>query len=158
EGTTSAELKRHLRERLPEYMVPEAILILEEMPLTPNGKIDRKRLPLPRDVGRGAELEHVGPRTPVEEIVVGIFEEVLKVDRVGIYDNFFESGGHSLLATQVISRARNTFGVEIEVRSIFEAATVEGFSRRIVQAMTAGEKVEAPPLVKASRDERFPLS
>ena len=133
EGTRSAELKRHVRERLPEYMVPEAIVVLEEMPLTANGKIDRKRLPSAltlRDAGRQVEQEYVGSRTPLEEMVVGIFEEVLKLDRVGIHDNFFEIGGHSLLATQVISRVRSVFGVRSGVRSIFEAPTAEGLARR----------------------------
>ena len=91
--------------------------------------------------------------------MVGIFEEVLKLDRVGIEDNFFEIGGHSLLATQVISRVRKTFGVEIGVRSIFEEPTVEGLASRIEEAMRAGEKDEAPPLVRVSREaERLPLS
>src|SRR5262249_6025219 len=134
EGATAVELKRHLRERLPEYMVPAAIRVLEAMPLTPNGKIDRKRLPsvtVLEDAGGEAEGDDGAARTPVEEILVGIFEEALKLDQVGRADNFFELGGHSLLATQVILRVRETFGVEIGVRSIFEAATVEGLGRRI---------------------------
>src|SRR5262249_52375191 len=113
EGATAPELKKHLREILPEYMVPEAILILEEMPLTSSGKIDRKKLPSAKDAGRQTEQEYRSARTPVEEILVGIFEDVLKANRVGIYDNFFEIGGHSLLATQIFSRVRNTLGVEI---------------------------------------------
>src|SRR5262249_3931386 len=99
-------------------------------------------------------------RTPIEEILVGIFEDVLKLDRVGIHDNFFEIGGHSLLATQVISRVSNTFSVEIGVRSIFEDATVEGLTRRI-EAAGAGE-MQQPPLVRVERDsrrgKRLPLS
>ena len=93
--------------------------------------------------------------------MVGIFEEVLKRGRVGIGDNFFEIGGHSLLATQVISRVRKAFGVEIGVRSIFEEPTVEGLANRIEEAMRAGEKDEAPPLVRAPREGqrgRLPLS
>jgi acyl carrier protein len=161
-ATTSAELKRALREKLPEYMVPEAILTLDEMPLTRNGKVDRKRLPSVKDAGRQGEQEYVGARTPVEEIAVGIFEEVLRQDRVGVHDNFFEIGGHSLLATQVISRVRNTFGVEIGVGSVFEEPTVESLARRIEEAIRRGEKVEAPPLVRVSREgqgePRLPLS
>src|SRR5262249_19081170 len=94
---------------------------------------------------------YAGPRTAVEEILIGIYEEVLKVDRVGIEDNFFELGGHSLLATRAISRVRNTFGVEIEVGSLFEAMTVEGLARRVEEAMRAGERGEAPPLVRSER-------
>jgi len=161
-GATAAELKRHLREKLPEYMVPEVIVILEEMPITANGKIDIKKLPLVKDGGRQVEREYVVARTPVEEMLVGIFEELLKLDRVGIHDNFFEIGGHSLLATQVITRVRNAFGSEIGVGSIFEEPTVKGLARRIEDAMMAGEKQEALPLAPASRDGqrvvRLPLS
>ena len=89
--------------------------MLEEMPVTANGKLDRKRLPSVEGADRQLEREYVSARTPVEEIVAGIFEEVLKLDRVGIHDNFFEIGGHSLLATQVVSRIREVFGVEIGV-------------------------------------------
>jgi amino acid adenylation domain-containing protein len=155
---TAAELKRYVRERLPEYMVPEAILILDELPITANGKIDRKRLPSAKDADRQLDHEYAGRRTPVEEILVGIFEEVLKVDRVGIHDNFFEIGGHSLLATQIISRVRNTFGVEIGVGSIFEKATVEGLARGVEEAMRAGRQGEALPLARVPREGRLPLS
>src|SRR5262249_44082053 len=88
----------------------------------------------------------------------GIFEKVLKLDRVGRSENFFEIGGHSLLATQVISRVRDVFGVEIGVRSIFQEPAVEGLARRIEEAVRTGEIDEAPPLVRASRKERLPLS
>jgi amino acid adenylation domain-containing protein len=162
EVTAPAELKSQLRARLPEYMVPEAIVMLEKMPLSANGKIDRKRLPQVKDAGRQVEEEYVKARTPVEELLVGIFEDVLKLDGVGITDNFFEIGGHSLLATQVISRVRKTFGVEIGVGSIFEKATVEGLASRIEEAMRFGEKDQAPPLVRIERDSqsgmRLPLS
>jgi acyl carrier protein len=144
EGATAAELKRHLRERLPEYMVPEAILKLDEMPVTASGKIDRKRLPSPPDAVRDVEAEYVAARTPVEEIVVGIYEEVLKLDRVGIHDSFFEMGGHSLLATQIVSRVKNTFGVAIEVRNIFEGPTAEALGRVIEDAIRDGVKDDAP--------------
>lgn len=157
-GATVMSLKTHVRERLPEFMVPQAILILESMPLTANGKIDRKKLPLAEDISGQSAREYVAPRTPIEEIVVGIFEEVLKLDRVGIHDNFFEIGGHSLLATRIISRVKHTFGLEIEVRIIFEEATAGGLARRIEEAMRAGDKESAPPLVRAPRDENLPLS
>jgi amino acid adenylation domain-containing protein len=162
EGADATALKSHLREKLPQYMAPEAIILLEEMPLTANGKIDRKRLASQKDWGRQPGQEYVDSRTPVEEIVVGIFKDVLEINRVGIEDNFFEIGGHSLLATQVISRVRNTFGVEIGVKSIFEWATVEGVASKIEEAVKAGEKQEAPPLVKVKREGRggvrLPLS
>jgi hypothetical protein len=132
DGVTVAELKRHVRERLPEYMVPESIMMLEEMPVNANGKIDRKRLPSIKDAGRQPEQEYVAPRTPVEELVASIFEEVLKVDRVSVHDDFFKIGGHSLLATQVTSRVRSIFKLEIRVGNIFEAATVETLAKLLI--------------------------
>jgi amino acid adenylation domain-containing protein len=162
---TSAELKRYVRERLPEYMVPESIVLLDTIPLTANGKIDRKRLTpssSDRNVGRQAEQEYAASRSPMEEMVIGIFEDVLWQDQVGIRDNFFEIGGHSLLAIQVISRVRKAFGVEIGVNSVFDAPTAEALARRIEEAMRAGVNVETPPLVKVEREGvtggRFPLS
>jgi NRPS condensation-like uncharacterized protein/acyl carrier protein len=155
---TGAELRREIRERVPEYMVPEAILVLPELPLTANGKIDRERLPSLKDVGRQIEPEYLDARTPVEEIVAGLFEEVLKQDGVGVRDNFFEIGGHSLLATQVVSRVRSAFGVEIGVRSIFEEPTVEGLARKVEETMKGGERSVAPLLLRASREGRLPLS
>ena len=155
EEADAAELKRYVRERLPEYMVPEAIVALEEIPITANGKVDRKRLPRVEGEGRRPEQGYVAARTPVEEMIVGIFEEVLKVDRVGREDNFFEIGGHSLLATQVVSRVRNAFGVEVGVGSIFEKPTAEGLANRIEEVMRSGEKEEAPPpMVRVAREEK----
>ena len=162
EEADAAELKKYVRERLPEYMVPEAIVALEEIPITANGKVDRKRLPGVEGAGRRSEEVYAAPRTPVEEMIVGIFEDVLKVGRVGREDNFFEIGGHSLLATQVISRVRNAFGVEIGVGSIFEAATAGGLAGKIEEAMRSKADDGPPPLVRAPREgkrgARFPLS
>ena len=161
-GATSVELKKHARELLPEYMVPDVILALDEMPVTVNGKIDRKNLPSVKDAGRQTQQEYVGARTPVEEMLVGIFEEVLNLSGVGVHDNFFEIGGHSLLATQVASRARNTFSVEVGVRSVFEEPTVEELGRRIEKAIRKGEKEGAAPLRRIPREGvrgvRLPLS
>jgi amino acid adenylation domain-containing protein len=136
EEVSAAELKRYLKKRLPEYMAPEAIVVLAEMPLTANGKIDRKRLPVVEGAGRQIEPEYVAPRTPVEEVLVGILEEALQLDRVGVHDNFFEIGGHSLLATRVISQVRDLFEIEIEVKIIFEAMTVA----ELAEALTAREQ------------------
>jgi amino acid adenylation domain-containing protein len=152
ERVAVSELRAYLKQRLPDYMVPASFVMMEKMPLTPNGKLDRKALPIPIDEQGEGEAAYVAPRRPVEEILAGIFEEVLKLDRVRIHDNFFEIGGHSLLATQVISRVRSAFGVEIAVRSIFEDGTVEGLARRVEDAMRAGRKPDAPPLVRVSRE------
>ena len=125
------ELLSHLQERLPAYMVPARLVMLEQIPLLANGKIDRRALP-------AAELEseaerYVAPRNDVEEILCGIWEQVLGVTRVGVEDNFFDLGGHSLLATQVIARVVSVFGVEIPLPVLFEAPTVARFAEQLEQ-------------------------
>ena len=129
-----AELRSYLKERLPDYMIPSAFVQMEELPLTPNGKIDRKALPeVERGHGVESEQEYVAAQTPIEELLVGIWEEVLGVERVGVHDNFFELGGHSLLATQLISRVRDVLQVELPLRSVFELSTVEKLAEAITQ-------------------------
>jgi acyl carrier protein len=135
-GPSVTELRRHLRQRLPDYMVPSSIELIEKMPLTANGKIDRAALPEPGAERSDDKVNYVAPRTPVETVVVGIWSEVLGVERVGVEENFFELGGHSLLATQVVSRIRDLFGVEVPVRTIFEAPSVAGLSLAIVHKQT----------------------
>jgi amino acid adenylation domain-containing protein len=158
EELNTEQLRESLRQKLPEYMVPEAILALEKMPVTANGKIDRQRLPAVEARSRRRKRKSVDTHTPVEEILIGILEELLKVYPIGKDDNFFELGGHSLLATQVISRVRSSLGMEIGVRTIFEEPRVENMARRIEKAMRMEERDEAPPLVRAPAAERSLLS
>src|SRR6185295_192811 len=140
----------------PDYMVPTALVVLPELPLTPNGKVDRKALPAPE--WQGAEESYVAPRTPVEEILAGIWAEVLGVERVGVADSFFDLGGHSLLATQVMSRLHRTFGVEMPLRDLFETPALADFAARIETALRAGTGSTAPPLVPVPREGPLPLS
>ncbi len=152
----SSELMKFLRERLPEYMVPGGLVVLERLPLTANGKVDRQALPEPE--GRAGSREYVAPRTQVEEIVAGIWAEVLGIERVGVNDNFFELGGHSLMATQLISRLREACKVELPLRSLFDAPTVAGTAASLEAMMKAGMGVQAPPIERCSRDGELPLS
>ncbi len=117
------ELRRFLLQQLPDYMVPAIFTILEEVPLTPNGKVDRRALPAP-DANRSGCFGTRAPRTPTEEILAAIWAQVLGLEFVGIDDNFFTLGGHSLLATQVISRCRQAFCVEISLQMLFDAPTI----------------------------------
>jgi len=140
----AAALREFLREKLPECMVPSAIIVLPALPLTPNGKVDRKALPAPEPQERGAG-GYVAPRTPEEEILAGIWAQVLGVDRVGAHDGFFDLGGHSLLATQVASRIRSLLGVELPLRALFERATLSDLAAAVDEARRASPS-KPPPL------------
>src|SRR6185436_8314637 len=128
---TPRELRNFLTHQLPDYMLPSAFIFLDALPLNPNGKIDRRALPMPDQAQSVSVQAYVAPRTPVEELLAGVWSNVLGRTPIGVHDNFFESGGHSLLATQVISRIRETFQVELSVRSLFESPTVAGLAEQI---------------------------
>lgn len=127
QSVISEELMANLKRSLPQYMCPETILILKSLPLTLNGKVDRKALPAPERAS--SRKPYVAPSGPVEETIAQIWQSVLKVERVGVHDNFFELGGHSILATRVISRMRGAFGVELRLlRKLFETPTIAELS------------------------------
>lgn len=151
-------IRKHLKKYLPDYMVPSAIVVLDAMPLTQSGKIDKKALPAPNQLTRSKDDKFALARSPVEEVVAGIWCEVLEVNSVGLEENFFEMGGHSLLATQVISRVRKMLEVEIEVKSLFERPTVRGLSEFIESKMIKGSRPPAPPIVPVKRIGALPLS
>src|SRR5262245_931435 len=129
-------LRAHLQRRLPDYMVPSAFVTLDALPLTANGKIDRRALPAPED-DAAVRGEHVAPRTPVEEVLASIWREVLKLERIGIHDNFFELGGHSLMATRVMAQLREVFAVELPLRALFEAPSILELGERVAAAQRA---------------------
>ncbi|NOK38896.1 amino acid adenylation domain-containing protein, partial [Corallococcus exercitus] len=149
-------LKAVLRDRLPEYMVPAAFVLLEAFPLTPSGKLDRRALPAPDDDADAARA-FVAPRTPLETEVAGVFAALLRLPRVGAEDHFFERGGHSLLATQVTARLRDRLQVELPVRALFEHPTVEELAAHLASLRTAAGG-DGLPLVPRPRDEVPPLS
>ncbi|HEX6751684.1 MAG TPA: amino acid adenylation domain-containing protein, partial [Longimicrobium sp.] len=149
-------LRAHLRRSLPDYMVPSAFVFLDALPLTPNGKLDRKALPAPEYAS--AEDRYVAPRTPVEEVLAGIWAEVLRLERVGVTESFFDLGGHSLLATRVVSRIRELLGVELPLRALFEGPTVAEMAGRVEEMRRAGEGAALPPLVPVARETPLPLS
>lgn len=156
---SSDGLRAALEERLPAFMVPAHILRLDAMPLTPNGKVDRRQLPAPDDGdlvdrrGSGSPL-----RTPAEELMAGLWAEVLGVDTVWADDHFFELGGHSLLATQLMSRIRRGFEVDLPLRDLFESPTLRALTERVAHAAADQPSHPAPPLVPVPRGGTLPLS
>jgi len=157
ETITAADMRSFLREKLPEYMVPTQFVTLDALPLTPNGKVDRRALSTFEVKTPGMSKDYLAPRTPVEELLVGIWTEVLDISRLGIRDNFFDLGGHSLHATQLASRVREVFQKAIPIRVLFESPTIEAMAAFIESERHASDKVP-PPLERIDRNQPLPLS
>ncbi|QLE53350.1 amino acid adenylation domain-containing protein (plasmid) [Nostoc sp. C057] len=149
------QLQTYIAQKLPEYMMPSGFVVLESLPLTANGKVNRRALRAFHD-GIKSQLakNYILPRTPVEQVLVKIFVEVLGLKGVGIFDNFFELGGHSLLATQLVSRVRDTLHVELPLRSVFEASTIAELSKVVESFKESNAQSLAPVLVPLSRESR----
>jgi len=155
QAITLSDLQDHVAKQLPSYMVPTAFVLLEALPLMTNGKVDRQALPIPDQVRPGLQEAFVAPRTEIEEAVARFWSQVLRIERIGIYDNFFVLGGHSLLATQVLSRLRATLQVDVSLRRFFEAPTVAELSRIIEQQKASGterQKSGGPTIRAVSRE------
>ncbi|HEX8335218.1 MAG TPA: phosphopantetheine-binding protein, partial [Pyrinomonadaceae bacterium] len=152
ESPAGAELRRHLASTLPDYMIPSAFVTLEALPLTPNGKVDRKALPRP-DLSAELAQSYVAPTTQTEELLAGLWAEVLGLSRVGVHDNFFELGGHSLLVTRLFWRVRETLRVNVPLRALFEHPTVSALSPVVEQLQREAAGSGAPAIKAVSRDQ-----
>ncbi|HEX6719149.1 MAG TPA: amino acid adenylation domain-containing protein [Pyrinomonadaceae bacterium] len=156
---TANELLNFLKERLPSYMLPSVFVQLRDLPHTASGKIDRRALPAPEPIRSELDVSFVPPRTPVEEILVTIWVQVLGVEQVGIFDNFFVLGGHSLLAIQIISRVNHTFGIDLPLADFFSTPTVAELARSVETLRQQTRGLHALPLVPVAQDGHgIPLS
>ncbi|MBE9089428.1 amino acid adenylation domain-containing protein [Microcystis aeruginosa LEGE 11464] len=150
---TTSELRQFLANQLTAYLVPNTFVILDDLPLTPSGKCDRRSLPIPET--QALSNDYIAPKSPTEEILAQIWGQVLKIERVSREDNFFELGGHSLLATQVMSRLRETFQVELPLRSLFTAPSIAALALEIEQSQ---QVISAPPILTRTDNINLPLS
>ena len=153
------EIQQFAGERLPDYMRPGLCLLVEQLPLTPNGKLDQAALARLIEQHEGpTATSFAPPRTPVEQVLADLWREVLRVERVGVHDNFFALGGHSLLATRLVSRLRRTFRVELPLQALFDAPTIAEMALRIESQLQASDLDAAPPLSPVAREGDLPLS
>jgi len=156
ETPSSSELRAHLRRTLADYMIPSGFIFLNAFPLTASGKINRLALPRPKPGELATRADFIAPRNPTEEVLAGIWSNILDVTDVSALDDFFALGGHSLLLVQVASQIRESFQVQLALRSLFEAPTLSALAERIDAARRTG--LEDGPLVVVQRDENLPLS
>ncbi|TCP59140.1 amino acid adenylation domain-containing protein [Tumebacillus sp. BK434] len=154
---TQAELRSTVKEKLPDYMVPTAFVLLEALPLTPNGKVDRRALPAPEASSLERENEYVAPRTETEQTLAAIWSDLLRVEQVGLYDNFFALGGHSLIATQMISRVRQAFQIELPLSLLFEVSVLADFAERMA-SVRGNAEASVSAITPVPRRADLPLS
>jgi amino acid adenylation domain-containing protein/FkbM family methyltransferase len=150
----TAALREYLAGHLPPYMLPSSIVVMEALPRTFTGKVNRQALPPPRE----SRSEYVAPRNQIEELLAGLFSQLLKTDRIGVNDNFFDLGGQSILAMQLLARIKDSFGIDIALRDLFTVADLGGLSRLIETALSRGELQTIKPIVPVARDGEIPLS
>ncbi|HEY9692726.1 MAG TPA: amino acid adenylation domain-containing protein [Oculatellaceae cyanobacterium] len=151
------QIRAFIKEKLPDYMMPSSFTMLETLPFTPNGKVDRRALPAPEQNRPELAENFVAARTPIEELLVSIWADVLHLEKVGIYDNFFELGGHSLLGAQIISLIRKHFKTELPLKKLFECATVAGLAEALT-TKNQEESQQLPPILPVSREQHLPLA
>ncbi|MEH2062943.1 MAG: amino acid adenylation domain-containing protein [Nostoc sp.] len=156
--TVSGNLRKFLKEKLPDYMMPSSFVMLNALPLTANGKVDRRSLPAPDRTRRNLEQDFVSPRTTVEKVLAKIWVEVLRLEQISVHDNFFEIGGHSLLATQIISRVRDTYQLDLPLRCLFDAPTVASLAEIIEAQLQQNLELQTQGIVPATRNQNLPLS
>jgi amino acid adenylation domain-containing protein len=147
------DLRSFLQQKLPDYMMPSVFVFLDSLPLTPNGKLDRKALPAPDQSRPELDDAFAAPRTPIEEILANIWAGVLKLDKVGIHDNFFHLGGHSLLATQVVTRIRDAFKLDLPLRTLFEAPTIHGLVQKLQYLRDKHEVAQTAQIAPVAREQ-----
>ncbi|MGZ4033117.1 MAG: non-ribosomal peptide synthetase, partial [Tumebacillaceae bacterium] len=155
-AVTGSELRAAMKELLPENMIPSAFVLLEEFPLTPSGKVDRRALPMPTDTLTAMEQRYVAPRNTTEEVLVLIWKELLGLEKVGVETNFFEVGGNSLTAMSMISKVRETFAVNVPTQKMFSLTTISGMAAALFEHETRPGQVEAVARVRKKVMEMTP--
>lgn len=154
-----ADLREHLAARLPEYMVPSAFVFLDVIPVTVNGKVDRRLLPVPSRDDSVQSQEYTAPRNQTESTLAQLWQNILGIDRIGVHDNFFELGGHSLMATRVVGRVRSQFGQDLTIRSVFESPTIARMAKTLDSSQGNGDQSDLPILSQAElKGELLPTS
>jgi len=158
EAINVRELREFLKRSLPEYMVPSVFIPLGALPMTPNGKLDRRALPAPDFNTAETDANYVAPATPTEEVVANICAEVLSLQKLGVHQNLFDVGCHSLLATKIVARLRDAFQSELSLLHVFQTPTVAGLAQAVESNQVAEQYIEAPPLRPFPRNGTAPLS